>query len=233
MLEINSILKYFAFIFLIIGAVECFAGFKFIKTLILVGGSLAGIFLGYIVGVSAESMILSVAMAIILGILFVIILSKFLLVGVFILITLLAVIGTYMVFQNAVIAFIAAITVFALTICFEKDTIIITTSISGAEILLYSAHTMMNLSMNRVSAIVIVFGVITAILGIAVQYITTTKEKMICRKTQLPLDTVSSTSTERRYPGMQKSYRNFCIKCGCEVSKPVRRCPRCGYNFDN
>ena len=42
----------------------------------------------------------------------------------------------------------------------------------------------------------------------------------------------SGALIEKKYPGFQKAFRNFCIKCGYDMSDLGGKCPRCGFDFD-
>lgn len=90
---------------------------------------------------------------------------------------------------------------------------------------------MMNMELSASPTIAAILWIPIAISGIAVQYITTKKSKH--EKKYRRLVNQTTTFSERKYPGMQRAYRNFCIKCGCELFESTDRCPRCGYSYDD
>ena len=235
MAEYDNIIRLFACISLIIGAVECFAGFKIMKAMMAIWGFFIGAMLGVIVGVASRSTVLGFILVIVFGVMLAVLSFKFYLAGIFILTAFLTAIALYIMFENIIIALLFAIGVGVLAIYFVKPVVIITTSISGAGIILSSAYLMMNLGINGNPIATVILWIPIALAGIAVQYFTTQKikgEKLGVRK---PLRSAnpSMTFSERKYPGMQRAYRNFCIKCGCELFGTTNKCPRCGYSYDD
>lgn len=231
----SNIIRLFACISLVIGAVECFAGFKIMKAMMTIWGFFIGAMLGVIVGVASQSTVLGFILVIVFGTALAILSFKLYLAGIFILTAFLTAIALYIMCENIIIAVLLAIGAGVLSIYFVKPVVIVTTSISGAGIILSSAYIMMNLGMNENSLVTVILWIPIALAGIAVQYITTQKiknEKLGARK---PLQSANSSMTfsERKYPGMQRAYRNFCIKCGYELFATTNKCPQCGYRYDD
>lgn len=227
----DNIIRFFACISLVIGAVECFAGFKIMKAIMAIWGFFIGAMLGVVVGVVSESTVLGFVLVIIFGVVLAVLSFKLYLAGVFILTAFFTAVALYIMFENIFIALLLAVGVGMLSIFFVKPVVIITTAISGAGIILSSAYLMMNLEMNGSPIISTILWIPIALVGIVVQYITTQKIKG--EKEPLRSTNPSTTFSERKYPGMQRAYRNFCIKCGCELFGNTNKCPRCGYDYDD
>lgn len=234
-MEFDNIIRLFACISLVIGAVECFAGFKIMKAMMAIWGFFIGAMLGVVIGVVAESTALGVILVLLLGTGLAVLSFKLYLAGIFILTAFLTTIALYIMFENIFIALLLAIGVGVLAIYFVKPVVIITTAISGAGIILSSAYMMMDLGMNGSPVVTVILWIPIALAGIAVQYITTQKIKGEKLGVKAPLRSAnpSMTFSERKYPGMQRAYRNFCIKCGCELFGTTNKCPRCGYSYDD
>lgn len=235
MSELESIIRLFACISLIIGAIECFAGFKIMKAMLAVWGFFIGAVLGVLIGVAAESTVLGAVLVIIFGAALAFLSYKLYLAGIFLLSAFLTAIAVYIMFENIYVALLLAIGVGVLAIFFVKPVVIVTTSISGAGIILSSAYLIMNLGMNGSTFVTVILWIPIALAGIAVQYVTTKKikDEPAGVGTSLRSANLSMTFSERKYPGMQRAYRNFCIKCGCELFGSTDKCPRCGYSYDD
>lgn len=217
-------LELFACIPLIIGAVECFAGFKIMKSMMAICGLLIGAVIGVAAGVFSDSILIGVIAIVLSGTILSVLSYKFYLAGVFILTSFLTFTATYMIFENVLASVLPAVIIGLLAICFVRPLVIAITAFSGAGIMLFSAYMVMGLEVNENSMITAILWIPIAVAGISCQYITTQKTKKA---------TTEETFSERKYPGMQRAYRNFCIECGCEMSGESAKCPRCGFNFDN
>ena len=235
MAEFGNIIRLFACISLVIGAVECFAGFKIMKAMMAIWGLFIGAALGVVIGVLADNTALGIIFVLLLGIGLAVLSFKLYLAGIFILSAFLTTIALYIMFENIFVALLFAIGVGVLAIFFVKPVVIITTSVSGAGIILSSAYLMMDLGLNASPVVTVVLWIPIALAGIAVQYITTKKIKGEKLGVRAPLRSKnpSMTFSEKKYPGMQRAYRNFCIKCGCELFGTTSECPRCGYSYDD
>lgn len=234
MAEFDNIIRLFACISLVIGAVECFAGFKIMKTMLAIWGFFIGAMLGVVVGVVAESTILGFILVLLFGVGLAILAYKLYLAGIFILTAFLTTIAFYVIFEHIAVALLLGIGVGVLAIFFVKPVVIISTAFSGAGIILSSAYLMMDLGMNANPVVTAILWIPIAFTGIAVQYITTRNTKadnMGVKPLRSP--NPSRTFSERKYPGMQRAYRNFCIKCGYELQGTTNKCPRCGFSFDD
>lgn len=233
--EFDNIIRLFACISLIIGAVECFAGFKIMKAMMAIWGFFIGAMLGVVIGVVAESTVLGVILVVVFGAILAILSFKLYIAGIFILTAFLTTIALYIMCENIFVALLLAIIVGILAIYLEKPVVIITTAISGAGIILSSAYMIMDLGLNGSPVVTVILWIPIALAGIAVQYITTQKIKSnkLGMKAKFKSSNPSMTFSERKYPGMQRAYRNFCIKCGCELLGATDKCPRCGYSYND
>ncbi len=233
-MDFDSIMRLFACISLVIGAVECFAGFKIMKAMMVIWGFFIGAIIGVVVGVTAKSTILGFIVVVAFGIGLAVLFYKLYLAGIFILTAFLTTIALYIMFENIIIALPFAVAVGVLAICFVKPVVIITTSISGAGTILSSAYLMMGLGLNANPIATTVLWIPMALAGIVVQHVTTqkVKDEKLDAKARLRVPDQSLTFSEKKYPGMQRAYRNFCIKCGCELLGTPDKCPRCGYSYD-
>lgn len=233
--EFENIIRLFACISLIIGAVECFAGFKIMKAMMAIWGFFIGAMIGVVIGVVTESTALGVILVVIFGVALAILSFKLYLAGIFILTAFLTTVALYIMFENIFVALLFAVVVGILAIYFVKPVVIITTAISGAGIILSSAYMIMDLGLNGSPVVTVILWIPIALSGIAVQYITTQKirSNKLGMKAKLKSPNPSMTFSERKYPGMQRAYRNFCIKCGCELLGTTDKCPRCGYSYND
>ena len=132
--------------------------------------------------------------------------------------------------ENVYISLLIAIAAGVLSIYFVKPVVIITTSVAGAGIIISSAYLMMKLNINESPVITAILWIPIAVTGIIVQYITAKKRN---REKRRNMYNQELTFSEIRYPGMQRAYRNFCIKCGYGMFGSVDECPRCGYSYDD
>lgn len=235
MAEFNNIMRLFACISLVIGAVECFAGFKIMKAMMVIWGFFIGAMLGVVVGVASDSTVLGVISVIAFGAALAALSFKLYLAGVFVLITFLSATALYIMFENIFVAVLIGAFAGVSAMFFVKPVVIATTSVSGAGIILSSAYLMMNLAMKESRIITVILWVPIALAGIAVQYITTQKVNNVKQGVKASSGSLEAAATfsERKYPGMQRAYRNFCTQCGCELFGNVNQCQRCGYRYDD
>lgn len=232
--DLNGAIRLFACISLIIGAVECFAGFKIMKAMMAVWGLFIGAVIGTAIGFAVGSTAVGVIFALVFGAALAILSYKLYLAGIFVFTAFLTAVAVFIMFENIFVAIPIAIGAGIAAVYFVKPTVIAITAISGAGIILSSAYLVMNLGMRGSPVIMFILWFPIALSGIAVQYITTKKTKRAGTGTS-SLRSVNPpiTFSERKYPGMQRAYRNFCIKCGCELFGTAGKCPRCGYIYDD
>lgn len=233
--ELGNIIKICACFSLMIGAVECFAGFKIMKVMTAIWGFFLGAATGVGVAVLTGSPVLGVATVVILGTLIAVLSFKLYLAGVFIMTALLAAATFFIISQNAFTAILLGVCVGAVAVFFVKPLVICTTAISGAGTILSSAYAIMSLQMSESPVVTVILWIPIALSGIAVQYVTTRRiraeKSAVAAQAYSPA--AAPTFSERKYPGMQRAYRNFCIKCGCELFAAAGKCPRCGYDCDD
>ena len=100
----DDIIRLFACISLIVGAMECFAGFKMMKSMLAIWGLLVGTMLGVIVGVEADSLALGFVLIIIFGVALAVLSYAFYSAGIFVLTAFLTMVAVYVLCENIFIA---------------------------------------------------------------------------------------------------------------------------------
>lgn len=230
-MEFDNIIRLFACVSLVIGAIECFAGFKIMKAMLAIWGLFVGTMIGVIVGVTIDSTVLGFIFVVMLGLGFAILSYSLYSAGIFILTAFLTMVTIYTVSESVLISLLVAVIVGILAMYFVKPVVIISTSVSGAGIILSSAYTIMELGLKTSPVVTVILWVPMALIGIIVQCITTANTKKETSESRSLLR--AETFSERKYPGMQRAYRNFCIKCGCEMHSSTSKCSRCGYSYDD
>ena len=241
---IDTVIKLFACISVVIGAVECFAGFKTMKAMPAIWGVLVGAAIGVIIGAYTDIVALGIIFVLVCGLGAAILFYKYYLVGIFILITFLTTIAFYVLCYNIIISLLIAILVGLLAVFFIKPVVIVSTSFAGAGIILSSAYLIMGVltpeymihgtGENAPPVITAILWALLMMAGVFCQYITisNTRSNSNGKERRSVSYDPTMTYSERRYPGMQRAYRNFCIKCGCELQGAYDKCPRCGFSFD-
>ncbi len=231
----GSVIRLFACVSLIIGAVECFAGYKIMKVMMAIWGFFIGSLIGVIIGVASDSVALGFIMVVLLGVGLAVVAFRLYIAGIFILTAFLSAIALYIISDSMLISGIIAILIGVLAVFFVKPVVIITTSFSGAGIILSSAYIMMAQRVGDNPIITAILWIPIALAGIACQFITTQNTRAERKKVtgQRANQDSAMTFSERKYPGMQRAYRNFCIKCGCELLGSTDKCPRCGFCIED
>lgn len=231
---LESIIKYLACISLVIGAVECFAGFKIMKFATPIWACLAGIVLGGIIGVAVDSTLVAVMASIILGVSFALLSCVFYFAGIFTVSSFCGAVSFYLICDNTYFALLVAMGVGLLSVYFVRYTLISSSAIFGSGVVLLSAYCLMSIEMRDNPIITAIVWIPMATVGIFVQFITS--PNIVGAKAGIGTLRKKSSSvvtiSERKYPGMQRAYRNFCIKCGCELLGS-KVCPICKYRCDD
>ncbi len=233
-MKLDTVIRLFSCVSFVIGAVECFAGFKIMKTMLVIWGLFIGALLGAAVGVTAGNVVLGVILVLLFSVGLAILAYKLYLAGIFILIVFSTALAFYVILEKIVLSLLLGIAIGALAMFFVKPVVIMSTAFSGTGIILSSAYKIMNLGINANPVVTAILWIPIALAGIVVQYLTTQKPKpgrSGARPSRRP-DT-PATSGERKYSGMQMAYRNFCIRCGNKLNGTAKRCPRCGFSFED
>ena len=218
---------------ILIGAVECFAGFKTRKAMIAVWGFFLGAAIGVAVGIAFGSSAVSVCASLILGVGVAVLAYKFYLAGVFLLTGTLTYLAALLLSQSYIIAIAPAVAAGVLSVLFVRPVIIVSTSISGAAVLSVAAWMMIGMNPDNFHipmVLIYVLMIIVAAAGVMCQFLTTSPSKRKVVGTPVKASK-TLTFSERRYPGMQHAYRNFCIKCGNEIADQGTKCPKCGFEI--
>lgn len=230
----DSIIRLFACFSLIIGAVECFAGYKTMKAMLSIWGFFIGAMIGVAVGVASDNTALGVIFVLVIGTALAILSYKFYLAGIFVLTAFLVAVAFYIIFEKVIASILLGLVAGILSVLFVKPVTLATTAFAGAGIILSSAYTMMDLGINANHVATALLWIPIAAAGVACQYITTQSVKTAKNSAKASgYKASAATYSERRYPGMQRAYRNFCIKCGYELMGTSDSCPRCGFSFDD
>lgn len=241
-IELENVISLFACFFLIMGAIECFSGYKALKVMLVIWGFLIGAMLGVVSGVLLDNTILGVILVLLFSVALAALFYKLYLVGVFLITFFLMIISLYLLTNNWLISMFLSAVTGIVSVFFVKPATIITTAFSGAGVLLASAYLMMGVMQPSDLRIANNIKLITVFLlwlpitlsGIFCQFATTKNTKFGSYKgNRIPAEcSLESTFSERKYPGMQRAYRNFCIKCGRQLWGQTVKCPRCGYDYD-
>lgn len=221
----DAIIKVFACIPIIIGAVECFAGYKVMKTVLAILSFTIGAFLGVLIGVSTNT-VLGVISVLVFGIGLAVLAYNLYHIGIFILIIFLTTVAVNMICREIIISILIGFLLGVLAVFLEKPVIIISTSFAGAGIMLSSALFMAGFRLQDILALSAVLWIVMALAGMVCQYFTTQDDAS-------EYTTAYRSFSERKYPGMQRAYRNFCIMCGFEMNSSSEKCPRCGFSYKN
>ena len=219
----DVVLKVFLCIPIIVGAIMCFAGHKVMKTVLVILSFMVGAMLGVLIGVSANT-VLGVISVIVFGVGLAVLAYNLYHIGIFVLIVFLTTVATYMICREIIISVLVGFLVGVLAVFLEKPVIIISTSFAGAGIILSSALYMAGFMLTDALVVSAVLWIVMALAGMVCQYFTTPDE--------VPEYTTAYRSfSEKKYPGMQRAYRNFCIMCGFEMNGSSDECPRCGFSY--
>lgn len=218
---------------ILLGALECFAGFKTIKVMRYVWTFLLGVTIGTAIGTAMGSVSVGVFVSVLLGIAIALVSYRLYPAGVFILIATLTYFAAFLICRAYVISVFPAVTAGALAVIFKKPVIIAATSFSGSVLLAVSSWMLIDMNSGTFYipiALIYVLIVFAAVMGMLCQYVTVVRPIKMGRSRSYHSRNEISFS-ERRYPGMQRAYRNFCIKCGTELIGPDLKCPRCGFEI--
>lgn len=236
--SIIIVIKFIAFTAFLIGVLECFAGYKIYKIMIVVWGFVFGFLAGIVFctagGIIESSVGAAIAIGIILGAAMSVLAYKFYLTGIFILVGMLTFFAFYFITSSVMISIALALVVGISANFFVKPVIMISTAFSGASIMLLALCLLLDASDSR-EFIYYILWIIISVDGIVVQLKINSYENSEIKKKKKIKKNLGErvyrnvlTPSERKYPGMQKAYRNFCIECGCRLSKNNSKCPYCG-----
>lgn len=225
-----------AVIAIIIGACECFVGYKSIKEIRPVLGFLSGASLGVCVGLLTQNFSIGISAFFALGI-FVGILSYFIrCFGIIGISTLFGLTSGVLLFGNIIPGIIIGTVCLFFTMFFYKLGAVVSSALYGSGLIIYSVLTIIEgeLYSSEGFPVITIIWMISTVAGIICQIVTTFCDDFGQRNV---IDTVKDYSDsgaliEKKYPRFQKAFRNFCIKCGYDMSDLGGKCPRCGFDFD-
>ncbi|MCD7778078.1 MAG: hypothetical protein LUH47_06210 [Clostridiales bacterium] len=148
----------------------------------------------------------------------------------------------YIMTDIAVLAVILGIAAAVAAVFLIKPVIIITTSIGGASSVVTTLMGFLGTVPSKNRIMYIIFWFLFSAAGMFVQYVTNTKNpwdinnfKNMFKINKDNKEGEQATFSERKYPGLQRAYRNYCINCGCElsVSEEDGSCPVCGFKIED
>lgn len=224
--ELSDIMWLIFGVLLILGAIECFAGFKILKIMIFLWDFFVGAMLGVIVGVVFENVVIGWLIAMILGTALSLFSFRLYKAGVFIIAAVMSFTAIFLFTGIWAIGAVLAIIVGISAVFFTKSVIIVTTAAAGAGVILSSAFSIAGLGSEMGLIMTCVFGIPVAILGVCVQHITTK-----CGYATKKYKVGGTSIIERKYPGKQIAYRIYCINCGKKLSDNRAYCSFCGYRY--
>lgn len=226
----------FAVAALIIGTTECFVGYKSIKELPWLMGFVAGASLGVAIGFVVHNSIIGVILFFAIGIVTALLSICWKSVGILCTSLCFGTVAASIVFQDIIFGITAGFICLLFTMFFYKIGSVISSSLFGSSLIIFSALQIMNISNNGIIRIIfcIVIWIAATFVGSICQFLTTFYDDFDQRNI---IDTIkdyneSESFSQKRYPGLQRAYRNYCIKCGYDVSDLGGKCPRCGFDFD-
>ncbi len=235
MLDFEAMIKLFAAVMLLFGAVECFAGFRIMKVMLAIYGFLAGTVIGVVLGVRSDSVALGLLFVVAAGTVLAALSYKLYQAGIFLMAMFLVSVAGFLVFDSLPPAMLTGFAAGILAVLFTKPVVVVTTAFSGARLMLSAAYMLMGLDTDADPVVTVVLWLVITAAGIACQYATT---KGDAKTQRMPLNSTATVAvnpasfSEKKYPGMQRAYRNFCIRCGTEMGT-ASKCPKCGFRFDD
>ncbi len=231
------LVRVFAAFTIILGAIECFIGFKSLKSVPLLLGFLAGASLGCTIGILSGNAVVGVIVATLLGVILGICSYLWTALGIISASICFGITAGSLLFTNILVGIIAGFIFGIFTLFFYKLGTVISSAFYGAVVIVVSAFVIMDVTSITGDLLIYssVISIFATIAGITCQMLTTMYDDFEQRNI---FETVgdhmeSESFSEKRYPGLQRAYRNYCIKCGYNISNSNGKCPRCGFDFDD
>lgn len=211
----------------------CFAGYRLFRFMLLYLGFGIGFFIGALMGVFSENPVILIMFGIIFGAVISVVFYKFRDAAVIVVSAVLATAIIYYLIGSVVISVVFGIVAAVLSTFYVRYTFVTVTSLFGAGLLLVSVCFIMG--MKSLIAPIYILWLIIGLSGILCQLLTTYDlHKYYIWKVfmaSIKKDNFKMTFSEKKYPGMQRAYRNFCINCGCELLSDNSKCPRCKFEI--
>ena len=224
----------FAVLALIVGAAECFVGYKSVKELSPLAGYIAGASLGTLIGIFTDSILYGIIFFFVFGFITAVISYFLKSAGIILISGICTVVSVTLIFGNITAGVITGLVIVMFTMFFYKTGSVISTSFLGSAVIVYSAFYLVKFTIEGdILFFCILIWILIDLVGVICQLLTTMYDNFDNRSI---IDTISNyfgydAVLERKYPGFQRAYRNYCIKCGFEVSDLNGKCPRCGFDF--
>ena len=233
----DVLIRIFAAVTIIIGAMECFVGYRSIKSFPCLIGIIAGVSVGCAVGIISSSVIAGMVIGSLLGGIFGIGLYLWNAFGIIVIAICFGMVSGSLLFSNMIVGTVIGITTGIFTLFYYKIGTVISSSVFGSVVIVFSAFALMG--EKSVSDEMLIYALVicalATVVGIACQFLTTIYDDF---EQYNIFETIgdraeSESFSEKRYPGLQRAYRNYCIRCGSDISVNNGKCPRCGFNFDD
>ncbi|MCC8098133.1 MAG: hypothetical protein LIO44_06225 [Eubacterium sp.] len=229
---------------LIMGLLECFAGFKVMKFITALFGVGLGIAIGVSIGVAADNTGVMIIAVLLFGAGLGFAAYTLYKIFVFLLVFVLVCGAAYLLTDIAVVAVILGIAAAAAAVFLIKPVVIITTAIGGASSVVTVLMSFFETVPAQHRLIYTLLLLAFAAAGMFVQYVTNTKNPWDLNsfKKMFTINIGNKAAeeeqfsfSERKYPGLQRAYRNYCINCGCELSasEADESCPVCGFKIED
>ncbi|MBE7051377.1 MAG: hypothetical protein E7395_02240 [Ruminococcaceae bacterium] len=232
-MTVGNIVRILACISLVLGGIECFAGLKLMKPMVIVWSFFGGLSLGFLAGVGIGHVIVGIIFALLLGSALAALAIMQRKIATCVVVAFMAATTMYVLFNNICFAVLAGIPFGVLSFFCPKVTSFVVTAVSGAGIILLSAYTIFAIPFNQDVAVMVVLWIPMALAGMGCQYITTHTIGTVYTNTGGKSTTSSGQIKVTKYLGMQKAYRNYCIKCGARMMVTSNICSECGFNFED
>lgn len=222
---ISETIRIIAAITFLFAVLQCFLGYKLFKFWIAVWGFFIFGILGLTIGgIAAESSQAGVIIGILTGVLGAFIAFKLYKVGVFLLCGFMGFIMGYIAAESAAIGIVVAIVVGVLGVFFIKPVVIISTSVSNG---LVAGSSLARVFNNTDSTVHLVLGILFAVGGIVVQFMTNKKPADTNQKLQQNSNADFPHSVLETAATSQNLYTNMPTQPENDISV-TPKCPSCG-----
>jgi len=229
---LEGYVKLLAVFGLLVGALECFAGLKIMKVMMSVWGFLIGMSLSVAMGLIFQSYVVAIAIGIVVGTALVVVTYRMYPVGIFLIISTLVALAIYILSKNVFVSVPVGLLIGGATLFCINPLTVLSTAFSGAGIIIISAYALMEVDSASNNVATLILWPLITFAGILCQMMTISNRyefKSLPIRRSNPQENL--TPSELKYPGMQRTYRNYCIKCGAPLGGGRTRCRACGFEL--
>ena len=236
-----NIIKTAIYVFIIIaGVTECFAGLGVTRKVPSVCGFVISSAAGVYIGTTSRSNVFGILTVLLLGTVLTVAAYVFPRFGIIMHSAFVPSAAVYAVCGKPTAALAAAVLSAVMTVFLFRPAVIAVTSFSGSAAALISVFGITGHTFGEKPVLFLALWIAISAAGVIRQSVVSHRhpsESPFSRMhtAQYPIPEPSPSVSEIKYPGMQRAYRNFCIKCGCEMHDAAQSgiCPRCGFSFDD